>query len=921
MAASASGGANARKNPFVYLKADYLDEAAMDAINSIAPRPAFDLDKNMWIIPREEAKRNPALRIMPWQELEVGEKEYNAKLVINTAGQIGDRSSRVYLDFSDDRLVKLSNDPRNRGKIAYDPEVRRFFVPAAESYHKFFADIITRYSRKQAVTADQLVQKGEKPSNGMIQLAAALNINDPGKRIKAVAELIPQLLTEKYEKMPGSIRRWEDILLNPAFAAQHSISFSERCRYCDMFKLSSKTVGEAVKAYGKTRDEASFRTAMAVARQENLGCAGRFLKQHFEHRMKMAAAIADPSASVSLARSVVMDYCEGTALQAGASMFLKPSPGYPHNVAAFSEMTRRIAESFPAPSGPGDAAGLEWKARRFGEMLELSGRSCERLNRLTAAGANMRSMGFAEKFQQIQIQISNNSYYLNEEMNDHDIRSRLPCGRMEEIPVLDGRLEPLFLAVPEDEQRRFFEENRDAVKVDPQFGHICVADTPENRRRFSARLPKIDPAQKLPPSHEELAGKAREALRRNGYSVEREIKADGRWHSDPKDPSKRYVVNLDSGVPRMSMVDLNGSLKQSLILASAGERKPWTIDEKRAYAQQMARSAASARALDDQAKARRAGEVRGIVESLAAPSRKDHPYAGAKQLSLADFAGVKYDADGKAAAALLMAGGDSRRFSDSIIAPLVNIDGKIVDAQIMTQEKIKLGSSEPKQKFYAKGAPASGAMFVVGGYGRLKTAKSILVAEGIATAATIQKYSPPGTVVVAAMSCGNLASVARALSDRFPHAGLHIMGDNDVRSAGVDRANAGIAAAFASASDLSKSRPHISASVPPFTPEELRRGLSDFNDAMCRHSFDTDARYAERVHATVSRIQDAVNASCMQHAIHVDAAEATLHQMSAMEQQEQLLKARIHDQYEKFRNEKPVSSSYDQALESAGMRM
>ncbi|MDD6318923.1 MAG: toprim domain-containing protein [Succinatimonas hippei] len=905
---------NVAKNPFLYLKSDYLDEDTLSIIDTITPRPQFDLDKNMWIVPRNEALK-PGLRSLPWQEMEVAEAEYNARLLANTSGQIADRSSRVYLDFSNFKLLKLANEPRNRDKIFYDPEKRKYFIPASLAYHKSYAGIIQRYTLKKMVTADELARPHTRPSNGLIQLAAALNISDPTKRFKTIAELIPQLLTEKYEKMPGALGKWEDILLSPAMARDHNISFSERCRYCEMFRQSQKVVKKAVKDFEKNRDEQTYKTAMTAARQINLGVAGHFMKENFEKRLRYAAAVPDASASVSLARSVMMDYAEGTALEANSSMFLKPVPGYPHNAAAFNEVARRILNSPDIINDPE-------KRKRYGQLVELGGRSCDRLNRLAFTGSNLRNMNLFERYQNIQTQISNNSYYLNAELNDLDIRAKLPRGHLEQIPVLDGRLEPLFLAVPERDQREFFMNNKDAVRVDPQFGHICVADTPENRKRFSSFMPKDDQEIKIPPSHEELIAKAKDLLAKNGFDVSRGIKADEHWHSDPKDPSKRYVVNFENGVPRLSAVDLNGSLKQSFVLTRSGESRPFTIEEKRAFARAAEMRSASARAKMDQLKNKRAAEVRELVSKLSAPTRQDHPYLDSKGLTMSDLAGVKYDPDGSAVAALLKSRDDHRKFCDSIIAPLINIDGKVVDTQIITQEKLKSGDGT-KQKFYAKDAPAKGAMFVCGGYERLKNAKAILVAEGIATAATIQKFSPPGTVVVAAMSCGNLGEVTKALSDRYPQAGLHIMSDNDVRSAGVDRTNAGIAAAFASANDLSKSRPHMSVSVPPFTAEELKRGLSDFNDAMVRQPFDTEERYQTRVQATISRIQDAVNSSVMQHEIHVDAVEATLHQMNEMEQQDQLLKAKIHAQYDKFRNEKPVGVSYDECVEkiSSGMRM
>ena len=95
----------------------------------------------------------------------------------------------------------------------------------------------------------------------------------------------------------------------------------------------------------------------------------------------------------------------------------------------------------------------------------------------------------------------------------------------------------------------------------------------------------------------------------------------------------------------------------------------------------------------------------------------------------------------------------------------------------------------------------------------------ILIAEGYATAASIHLATSLPTI--AAFDAGNLEPVGLALREKYPHAPMLILADNDhslERNVGLEKAER---AANAVSGQVI---------VPDFTAEEKARGLTDFND-------------------------------------------------------------------------------------------
>lgn len=105
----------------------------------------------------------------------------------------------------------------------------------------------------------------------------------------------------------------------------------------------------------------------------------------------------------------------------------------------------------------------------------------------------------------------------------------------------------------------------------------------------------------------------------------------------------------------------------------------------------------------------------------------------------------------------------------------------------------------------------------------------LFICEGYATAASIhQVTSQP---VIAAMNAGNLMSVAKAVKQRWPEAEIVIAGDDDWLTEQETGINPGKSKAMEAANAIG-----AKVSFPPFTIEDKKAGLTDWNDYYCATS-------------------------------------------------------------------------------------
>lgn len=178
---------------------------------------------------------------------------------------------------------------------------------------------------------------------------------------------------------------------------------------------------------------------------------------------------------------------------------------------------------------------------------------------------------------------------------------------------------------------------------------------------------------------------------------------------------------------------------------SAATSKPLTAQE-RADMQRQHQAMRMAHAQEREAVQ---AEARAKAQKLwgrAKPATNAHPYLARKRINAYGL----------------------RQLRDMLLVPARDLDGTLHTLQFISAD----GS-----KRFLTGGRIAGCYFAIG-----KPIDSLLVAEGMATAATL--YQATGRAVAACFSCGNMEAVARALRHKFPDLRLVMCADNDVGTVG-----------------------------------------------------------------------------------------------------------------------------------------
>ena len=180
------------------------------------------------------------------------------------------------------------------------------------------------------------------------------------------------------------------------------------------------------------------------------------------------------------------------------------------------------------------------------------------------------------------------------------------------------------------------------------------------------------------------------------------------------------------------------------------------------------------------------------------PVEQPTPYMVAK--GIAPLAGAMTDHDGK-----------------TTYIPAIDADGKQWTTQYIQEDGTKR---------FAKDSRKEGCFHVIGGLDGLAAAPAIVIGEGYATAATLNKALGQPTVV--AFDSGNLPAVAKALHEKFPDKPIIIAGDDD---RAVEAAQ-GINPGRVKAEEAAKAVGGVMF-LPIFAPGEQAadpKGFTDFND-------------------------------------------------------------------------------------------
>lgn len=149
--------------------------------------------------------------------------------------------------------------------------------------------------------------------------------------------------------------------------------------------------------------------------------------------------------------------------------------------------------------------------------------------------------------------------------------------------------------------------------------------------------------------------------------------------------------------------------------------------------------------------------------------------------------------------------------------PAIDSDGKQWTMQYIQADGTKR---------FAKDCKKEGCFHVIGGLDALNQTTTLIIAEGYATAASLNKAL--GCPVIAAFDCGNLKPVAMALHNKFPNKPIVIAGDDDRHLEETQGVNPGKTKAQEAAQAVSGK-----AVFPIFAPGEQdsnQKGFTDFND-------------------------------------------------------------------------------------------
>jgi len=291
-----------------------------------------------------------------------------------------------------------------------------------------------------------------------------------------------------------------------------------------------------------------------------------------------------------------------------------------------------------------------------------------------------------------------------------------------------------------------------------------------------------------------------EFLKANDLKLDGDPEMDGKWHRVPtstdkgREKSGSYRGFLDGRPAGQAKAGWNAPTVQWVSTGVA------LTDEERARVQAEAAQVRADREANRQAAADKAAKTAyGIWQNLPDSPAMISPYLARKGVGAH---GVKIDGEGK------------------LVVPARDANGKLWTLQFIGKDG----------KLWLKDSQKVGSMHVIEPTGKgtldsLRPNDPVIIAEGYATGARI--FEATKRPVVIAFDCGNLQAVAEAVHAKFPDRPILLAGDNDharVNAAGMPE-NIGVIKAEAAAKAVGG---HVV--TPKFTPQEMVKGLTDFDD-------------------------------------------------------------------------------------------
>lgn len=746
-----------------------------------------------------------------------------------------DYQNRIYLDYVPNSLTSWVASPNS--PVKRDPERQQYYISQDDAAKTENFAKISHCVKKRDIYADDFMGN---VTLGKRQLANAFNEKNPAKREFLVAEALRECSKEAAAKVPGAIQSYNDIIKVKKMAGRKVgffKAFTESLAYyksiANMKKVMRTATAEEAAQLTADMNNLDRKATMGLMRAAannvtrvlpyRLNAAAQFLskKQGFELTGQDLSYIADS----------LSDYVLGKAMYDQKRIHYGYFNDY-HPLHNSENFKREVETAFLRNGLDLNAVTNKVLKGEIDKLIEKTNKACEEMSFKVQSAIHASNTTRVELMKEL-LQVSDNF--------THDLESTYKRAEHKEktVRIFDTSKKELYLAVPEKKRQEFLDSFPE-VAEHPLNGSLCVEDVPENREKFKLFLPQEVDKVSLSLDSDELCQRAIKELQQNGYSVDRHNLKLGKWVVDQKDKSKSYVINLD-GVPRMQMHDFNGSLNRTVLLGKPSQEE---IEKAKANYNQIK---ANQEAMTRQEQSKRAEQVKEVFDNQVAKvaSGTQSDYLARKGLELKDLPNAIVDDQDQVAQQLTQRHGD-KAFEDlkgSLICEMTNANGKTMCAQVIDKHG---------NKFLTPGAPMKGSFFTVGGYDKLANAKTVLIAEGVATAASIAKFAPPDVAVVACMSANNMADVTKSLLHKFPDKGFGIMADNDVKSAGLDGINAGMANAYKTQSLLESVR-QIPVVFPPLTSKQLLDGMSDFNDAMQVNAEGTK----NRVISAVMQVQEA----------------------------------------------------------------
>ncbi|HEC2117210.1 TPA: hypothetical protein R1886_005357 [Klebsiella oxytoca] len=324
-------------------------------------------------------------------------------------------------------------------------------------------------------------------------------------------------------------------------------------------------------------------------------------------------------------------------------------------------------------------------------------------------------------------------------------------------------------------------------------------------------------------------------LKEAGFLLEGLPVMDGKWHrarveEDKKGKSHREgggaYKGFTDGHPAGIFVNYHRSSEKEVSRwrAQGGETDPLT---------RLHIRAATRQALDDservrqQAYAEKAGAASNLYDQLA-PATDSHPYLLRKGVSADPALRVTRN--------------------NRLVVPFYNQDGEFQSLQYIAEDGEK--------KLYSE-APKAGNFFITGGMP--VNGQPILYAEGYATARSLTAAT--GFPVVMAIDAGNMRTIAEGFGQRFPDSPHFFMADMDLKKNDnkddlylaiqssrfvpsdpgfyMDEEKLKEMKGLFMALQAADRVPDGHVVIPPFTEQEMKAGLSDFNDLHSARGLDS----------------------------------------------------------------------------------